>query len=91
MKNILQTQSITKIYENNKMTVKAVDQVTINVKAGEFIGLVGPSGSGKTTMLAMLAGLLTPSDGQLIIDDQDLAQMNDIERTRFRRENIGFT
>ena len=91
MKNILQTQSITKIYENNKMTVKAVDQVTINVKAGEFIGLVGPSGSGKTTMLAMLAGLLTPSDGQLIIDDQDLAQMNDIERTRFRQENIGFT
>jgi putative ABC transport system ATP-binding protein len=91
MNKILQTQSVTKIYESNNLTVKAVDQVSIEVNAGEFIGLVGPSGSGKTTMLAMLAGLLYPTEGQLLIDGQDLGQMNDIERTRFRREKIGFT
>lgn len=89
--NILQTNNVTKIYDSNNLTVKAVDQVSIHVKAGEFVGLVGPSGSGKTTMLAMLAGLLRATEGQLLIDGQDLGQMNDIQRTRFRREKIGFT
>jgi len=91
MNTILKTQSVTKIYESNNLSVRAVDQVSIDVQAGEFIGLVGPSGSGKTTMLAMLAGLLYPTEGQLLIDGQDLGQMNDIERTNFRRRHIGFT
>ena len=91
METILQTQSVSKIYESGSLVVKAVDQVSIDVKAGEFVALVGPSGSGKTTMLAMLAGLLTASEGQLLIDGQDLGAMNDIQRTRFRREKIGFT
>jgi putative ABC transport system ATP-binding protein len=89
--NILQTNNVTKIYESNNLKVKAVDQVSIGVQAGEFIGLVGPSGSGKTTMLAMLAGLLQATEGQLFIDGQDLGQMDDIQRTRFRKEKIGFT
>ncbi len=90
-KNILETQNVSKIYDSGNLVVKAVDDVSISVEAGEFIGLVGPSGSGKTTMLAMLAGLLNASAGQLIIDGQDLNQMNDVQRTRFRREKIGFT
>jgi putative ABC transport system ATP-binding protein len=91
MNTILKTQSVTKIYESNNLSVKAVNSVSIDVKAGEFIGLVGPSGSGKTTMLAMLAGLLYPTEGQLLIDGQDLSQLNEIERTNFRRRHIGFT
>jgi putative ABC transport system ATP-binding protein len=91
MNTILKTQTVTKIYEGNNLTVKAVDSVSLDVQAGEFIGLVGPSGSGKTTMLAMLAGLLYPTEGQLLIDGQDIGQMNDIERTNFRRRHIGFT
>ena len=91
MNTILKTENVTKIYESNNMTVRAVDQVSIDIQAGEFIGLVGPSGSGKTTMLAMLAGLLYPTEGQLLIDGQDLGGMNDIERTNFRRRQIGFT
>ena len=91
MNNILETKSVTKIYDTGNLTVRAVDDVSIQIKAGEFVGLVGPSGSGKTTMLAMLAGLLQASEGQLLIDGQDLGQMNDIQRTRFRREKIGFT
>jgi putative ABC transport system ATP-binding protein len=91
MNTILKTQSVTKIYESNNLSVKAVDSVSIDIQAGDFIGLVGPSGSGKTTMLAMLAGLLYPSTGRLMIDGQDIVQMNDIERTNFRRQNIGFT
>ena len=91
MNTILQTESVSKIYESGSLVVKAVDQVSIDIQAGEFVALVGPSGSGKTTMLAMLAGLLTATDGKLLIDGQDLSAMNDIERTRFRREKIGFT
>ncbi len=90
-KNILETLNVTKIYDSGNLVVKAVDDVSISVGSGEFIGLVGPSGSGKTTMLAMLAGLLNATEGQLIIDGQDLNQMNDIQRTRFRRQKIGFT
>jgi putative ABC transport system ATP-binding protein len=89
--NIIETHGVSKIYEGSSLTVKAVDQVSIQVKAGEFIGLVGPSGSGKTTMLAMLATLLRETDGKVFIDGQDLGSMTDKQRTKFRREKIGFT
>jgi putative ABC transport system ATP-binding protein len=89
--NIIVTNRVSKIYESNNLTVKAVDEVNLGVKAGEFVGLVGPSGSGKTTMLAMLATLLRETEGNLIIDGQDLGEMSDQQRTKFRREKIGFT
>jgi putative ABC transport system ATP-binding protein len=91
MKAIIETQGVSKIYEGNGLTVKAVDEVSLQVGAGEFVGLVGPSGSGKTTMLAMLATLLRETQGELFIDGQGLGTMSDQQRTRFRREKIGFT
>jgi putative ABC transport system ATP-binding protein len=91
MTTILETQSVTKVFDTGTLKVTAVDQVNLSVNAGEFVALVGPSGSGKTTMLAMLAGLLRPSSGALLIDGQDLGRMGDVQRTRFRREKIGFT
>jgi putative ABC transport system ATP-binding protein len=72
-------------------TINAVDDVSFKVHAGEFVALVGPSGSGKTTMLSILAALLTPTSGQVLIDGQDLASMNERRRVRLRREKIGFT
>jgi putative ABC transport system ATP-binding protein len=69
----------------------AVDHVSFQVKSGEFVALVGPSGSGKTTMLSILAALLAPTSGQVLIDGQDLAQMNEKRRVKLRREKIGFT
>lgn len=90
-KYILETKDVSKVYDSNGLVVKAVNEVSLSVTAGEFIGLVGPSGSGKTTMLAMLATLLRETEGNLIIDGQDLGSMSDRERTKFRREKIGFT
>jgi len=90
-KNILETNLVTKIYDSNGMVVRAVDEVSLQVKAGEFVGLVGPSGSGKTTMLAMLATLLHSTEGSIMIDGQDLSPMSDRQRAEFRREKIGFT
>lgn len=91
MTAILETNAVTKTYQVDDNTIKAVDEVTMQVNAGEFIALVGPSGSGKTTMLAMLAGLLSPTEGDITIAGQYLAQMKEATRTRFRRDKIGFT
>ncbi len=87
----LETRAVRKIYNSESGEIRAVDDVSIRVAAGEFVALVGPSGSGKTTMLSMLAALLSPSEGQILLDGQDLAGMDDIERVRLRREKIGFT
>jgi putative ABC transport system ATP-binding protein len=87
----LETHSVVKIYKSDFGDVLAVDEVSFQVHKGEFVALVGPSGSGKTTMLAMLAALLSPTAGTLLLDGQDLATMNDTRRVAFRREKIGFT
>ncbi|NPV85074.1 MAG: ABC transporter ATP-binding protein [Anaerolineae bacterium] len=91
MENIIVAEAVSKVYRTGSMVVKAVDQFSFDVKAGEFVALVGPSGSGKTTMLAMLAALLRPTEGRVLIDGNDLGTMKENERVRFRRERIGFT
>jgi putative ABC transport system ATP-binding protein len=88
---VLEAYDVTKTYEVDNNVIRAVDDVTIGICPGEFVGLVGPSGSGKTTMLAMLAGLLSPTEGSILISGEELANMSDRQRTRFRREKVGFT
>ena len=87
----LEVRDLVKSFSLDGGTINAVDGVSFQVKSGEFVALVGPSGSGKTTMLSILAALLTPSTGQVLIDGQDLAQMNEKKRVKLRREKIGFT
>lgn len=91
MNSALETKLVSKAYTVENTPVKAVDNVSMQVNPVEFVALVGPSGSGKTTMLAMLAGLLSPSAGTIKIGGQEIAQMDEATRTRFRRKNIGFT
>ncbi len=87
----LRAENVTKVYGSGADAVTAVDNVSFEVQQGEFVALVGPSGSGKTSMLAMLAGLLSPSDGQVVIDGHEMSRMGDRQRTKFRRQAIGFT
>lgn len=91
MEAILQAEAVTKLYGTGQSQVHAVDGVSLTIRRGEFVALVGPSGSGKTTMLAMLAGLLSPSGGTIHIGGKELTQMSDAKRTRFRGEAIGFS
>lgn len=92
MSNIaLEVRDLVKSFLLDGATINAVDNVSFQVKSGEFVALVGPSGSGKTTMLSILAALLTPTSGQVLVDGVDLAKMNERQRVKLRREKIGFT
>ncbi|NPV78045.1 MAG: ABC transporter ATP-binding protein [Anaerolineae bacterium] len=88
---VLSARSVSKLYQSGSLSVTAVDNLSMDVHPGEFVALVGPSGSGKTTMLAMLAALLKPTQGEVIIDGVNLSEMKETDRVRFRREKIGFT
>lgn len=87
----LEVKDLVKTFALDGSTIRAVDEVSFQVHLGEFVALVGPSGSGKTTMLSILAALLSPTSGQVFIDGQDLARMNERQRVKLRREKIGFT
>jgi putative ABC transport system ATP-binding protein len=87
----LEVKDLVKTFSLDGTTINAVDHVSFQVRSGEFVALVGPSGSGKTTMLSILAALLSPTSGQVLIDGQDLSRMNDKTRVKLRREKIGFT
>lgn len=87
----LEVKDLVKTFSLDGTTIQAVDHVSFQVRSGEFVALVGPSGSGKTTMLSILAALLSPTTGQVLIDGQDLSRMNEKRRVKLRREKIGFT
>ena len=91
MAKALQAENVTKVYGQGRSAVRAVDNVSLAVEPGEFAALVGPSGSGKTSMLAMLAGLLAPTEGTIKVAGQDLSAMSEGARTRFRGRAIGFS
>jgi putative ABC transport system ATP-binding protein len=87
----VQSSQVSKIYGEGPSAVLAVDRVSFEIEAGEFVAVVGPSGSGKTSLLAMLATLLSPTSGSIQIDGQDLSSLKEKERSMFRRKKIGFT
>ena len=86
MAPLVQVEGLRKEYGH----VRALDGVSFQVSAGEWIAFMGPSGSGKTTLINILGGLDTPTAGQAIVDGTDVARLDEAGLTRFRAEKIGF-
>jgi putative ABC transport system ATP-binding protein len=88
--SLLKTVSLQKTYGFGNDEVRALKTIDISVNEGEFLAVVGSSGSGKSTLLHLLAGLDSPSSGQVFIDGNDIYEMREKDLSLFRRRNIGF-
>ena len=85
----VQLENVTKIFTAGKTQVKALDDVSLGIPAGQFIAIMGASGSGKSTLLHLAAGLTTPTSGKVLLFGQDTSQMGDKVLTLFRRRHVG--
>ena len=87
---MIRLENLVKTYRTAAGQVKALEDLDLEIKKGEFIVLRGPSGSGKTTLLMALAGMQRPTSGSVYIDQKNIYQMSIPARAKFRAENIGF-
>jgi len=90
MSPLVRLDSVTKEFRSGDRSIKAVNEVSLEIDKGEFVVILGPSGSGKTTLLNIISGLVSPSGGKVLIGGRDIATMGDKEATAFRASSIGF-
>ncbi len=88
--SFIRFENITKTFREGDQERVVLQGVNAEIARGEFVAIVGRSGSGKSTLLNLLAGLDTPTRGDIFIGDLNIAKLNDNDRTLFRRKHIGF-
>lgn len=86
---LIQTKAISKVYRRGPQEIRAVDEVSISIPRGDFVGIVGSSGSGKSTLLNLLAGLDTPTSGTIEIDGVSLLTRSRRELSSYRAHRVG--
>jgi putative ABC transport system ATP-binding protein len=87
---VVSATGLTKVYQRGREQVRALDDVSFNVRRGEFLAIVGPSGAGKTTLLNMVGCMDEPTAGTLELLGKPVQHLTERERTLFRREQLGF-
>lgn len=90
MEEFIKVENVKKIYRMGEVEIHALDGVDFEVKEGEFVVVVGPSGAGKTTVLNILGGMDTASEGMVMVAGNDITHYNEKQLTKYRREEIGF-
>jgi putative ABC transport system ATP-binding protein len=86
----IKLNNVRKSYQMGEVDIHALDGVEFEIKEGEFVIIVGPSGAGKTTVLNILGGMDTASEGTVLVAGTDIAGFNERQLTKYRRDEIGF-
>ena len=87
---IIRANNLERVYDNGKIKTIALKDISLEIREGEFVAIMGPSGSGKSTVLHQLGLLDNPTNGNLVIDNDNVLELNEEQRTRFRFEKLGY-
>jgi len=87
---IVQIRDLTKIFKQGELDVTALHRINLSIAQGEFLTLMGPSGSGKSTLLHIIAGVDCPTSGDCIVQEHNIATLNQSELADWRNQNVGF-
>ncbi len=89
-KVIIRAHNLNKTYHKSRQQITVLHDINLEIRQGEIVAITGASGSGKSTLLHLLAGLDRPTNGQVIVNNQDLSKMSDKQLSQFRNQTIGF-
>ena len=88
--NVVMIRDLSKIYQQGEIDVTALNNISLDIRLGEFLALMGPSGSGKSTLLHIIAGIDRPTNGQCFVQGIDVTRLNESELADWRNQNVGF-
>ena len=90
VETIVTIRQLSKVYQQGEIDVTALNNISLDIQAGEFLTLMGPSGSGKSTLLHIIAGIDRPTSGECRVQGIDVTQLNESELADWRNQNVGF-
>lgn len=90
MNNVLEARKVKKVYGSRGNVYTALNHIDLDIKEGEFVGIMGPSGAGKTTLLNIISTIDRPTEGTVTIDGDNIVKMNETKLSSFRRNKLGF-
>ncbi len=87
---LLEVRNLSKVYYRDSQQIPVFEDIDLSIEAGEFLALMGPSGSGKTTLLNLIAGLDTPTTGEIVVGGENIAAMSRRQLAAWRSRHVGF-
>lgn len=88
--SVVEVKNLTKVFGSGHITVKAVEDISLDISAGDIVLIMGPSGSGKTTLISMIGTLMRPTEGEVIVNGVDVASLDSAAVSELRLKTLGF-